>query len=227
MRTLRSMFDADRGDSLSQRMRHRRFALFERLAADLPRPLHILDVGGTVSFWEHRGWAGRGDVEITLINLTAQPSAHANVRSLAGSATDLGAYADASVDIVFSNSVIEHLFTYDQQQMMAAEVRRVGRGYWVQTPNYWFPIEPHYLVPGWQWMPRRARIEMLRRFRCGWRGPYPDPEVAARFVDEVRLMTRREVAACFPDAHIHAERFAGIVKSWVAIGGTLRRPLDQ
>ena len=145
-------------------------ALLEQFMAPLPRPVRILDVGGTNAFWEMRGWAGRDDVQIVTVNLKAEERRHSNIEPRAGDAIDLGEYADNSFDLVFSNSVIEHLFTYENQVAMAREVRRVARAYWVQTPNYWFPIEPHFHVPGWQWMPTGIRIELLRRRRCGWRG---------------------------------------------------------
>lgn len=222
MPSLRKLADVHADDSLSNRMRMKRFAMFERLLAPLPRPVRILDVGGTVAFWEHRGWAERDDCEITLLNLKAEDSPHEHIRSTVGSATEMPEHADGAFDVVFSNSVIEHLFTLENQRKMASEVRRVGRGYWVQTPNYYFPIEPHFHVPGWQWMPQAARIALLRRFRCGWRGPCPDRAEAAELVREVRLMSRREMRECFPDAHLHAERFKGLTKSFVAIGGVLR-----
>src|SRR5690606_17235646 len=120
----------------------------------LPRPLRVLDIGGTVSFWEQRGWTECKDVAITLVNLAQEESPYENVTSLRGDATDLREFADQSMDVVFSNSVIEHLFDRKSQAAMAKEVVRVGRDYWVQTPNLWFPMEPHFQVPGWQWLPR-------------------------------------------------------------------------
>lgn len=227
MLNLRRHADALDDASLSNRMRQRRFALFEGLIPESDRPLRILDIGGTVAFWRHRGWGDREDCEITLLNLKAEESPFPHIRSTVGSATSMPEHADHSFDIAFSNSVIEHLFTLENQQKMAAEVRRVARGYWVQTPNFWFPIEPHFHVPGWQWMPEGTRIALLRRFRCGWRGPCPDRKEAAELVREVRLMTGRELRECFPDAHLYAERFKGLVKSWVAIGGILKDGLER
>ena len=194
-------------------------ALLEQLMAPLPRPVRILDVGGTNAFWEMRGWAGRNDVQIVTVNLKAEQRRHPNIEPRVGDAIDLSEYANESFDVAFSNSVIEHLFTHENQVAMAREVRRVATAYWVQTPNYWFPIEPHFHVPGWQWMPKGIRIELLRRRRCGWRGPCPDREQARRLVEEVRLMTRRELRRLFPGATIHAERFAGLVKSWIVYDG--------
>jgi hypothetical protein len=216
---IRSLADADAPGSLANRLRARRFALFERLTARLPRPLRILDIGGTNAFWEHRGWANRGDVQITLVNIAAEPRVHANIHPREGDASDLVEFRPGDFEVVFSNSVIEHLFTFERQAAMAREVRRLGPAYWVQTPNYWFPMEPHFHVPGWQWMPESLRVGLLRRRRCGWRGPCPDPEAARQLVREVRLLTRHELRRLFPEATLIRERFVGLTKSWVAAHG--------
>lgn len=216
---LRQLADWKNPASMGNKFRARRFARFERLAGALPRPLHVLDVGGTNLYWELRGWAGRDDVQITLLNLEAESKKHRNIDPVAGDATDMRDFADASFDIAFSNSVIEHLFTREKQFAMAKEVQRVGRTYWVQTPNFWFPMEPHFHVPGWQWMPERMRVGLIRRYACGWRGPCPDPDQARDLVREVRLMSRRELSQAFPSATIEPEWFGGLVKSWIVTGG--------
>jgi hypothetical protein len=216
---LRSLANGSDPNSFSNRMRTQRFQLFERLAAPLPRPLRIIDIGGTNEFWEQRGWSGRPDVEIVTVNLEAEERRHENIHPTQGDATDLADHADGSFDIAFSNSVIEHLFTLEAQAAMAAEVRRVARAYWVQTPNFWFPIDPHFHVPAWQWLPESARVAMIRRRRVGWRGPCPDLEDARRAVGEIRLLRRTELQALFPDATLRPERFQGLVKSWIALRG--------
>jgi len=203
----------------SKEMRSRRFRRFEELASRLPRPLRILDIGGTNEFWEHAGWAGRPEVRITALNLVAGERVHENIAPVAGDATDLREYGDGSFDIAFSNSVIEHLFTWENQVKMARESMRVGRAYWCQTPNFWFPMEPHFHFPGWQWLPEGMRVAILRRRKCGFRGPVPDPEKARTSVREVRLLGRREIRRLFPSCELGAERFAGLVKSWTAFGG--------
>ena len=102
---------------------------------------------------------------------------------------------------------------------MAAEIRRVASdAYSVQTPNFWFPIEPHFLVPAWHWLPERARVAILRRRGVGWAGRCPDAAFARRIVDEHRLMRRGELARLFPDAEIVGEPFGGLIKSWTAVG---------
>ena len=94
------------------------------------------------------------DVEITLLNLTLVETDLPNVISIAGDATDLSDFADKSFDIAFSNSVIEHLFSFQNQQKMALEAQRVSRYHFIQTPNFWFPIEPHWVFPCFQFLPK-------------------------------------------------------------------------
>lgn len=219
MLALRGQADVSRAGSLSNRLRSRRFARFADLAAGLPSPLRIIDIGGTQLFWEQRGWADRADVHITTINLTAEPRRFANIESRVGNATDLVGVDDGEFDVAFSNSVIEHLFTYDAQRRMAREVQRVARAFWVQTPNFWFPVEPHFHTVGWQWLPVSARAALIRKRAFGWRGPEPDPARARRLVEEVRLLSKREMRELFPEATIWAERVMGLAKSWVAYAG--------
>jgi hypothetical protein len=218
MSILRRLSDSSDPESLANRFRAKRFQIFLDLVGSIPRPISLVDVGGTVAFWTQRGLANCSWLQITVVNLHAQTSPHSNIRATVGDAMALD-FEDGQFDIAFSNSVIEHLFTLDNQISMAREVQRVAHSYWVQTPNYWFPMEPHFQVPGWQWMPERLRIGMIRRYRCGWRGPCPEASIAARLVREVRLMTKDELLKCFPDSRLISERFFGLVKSWIVIGG--------
>jgi hypothetical protein len=218
---LRGLADAGAPGSFSNSRRSRRFARFERLVDELKRgrskPVRILDIGGTNAFWQNRGWADRDDVHVVLVNLEAEAPAHANIDPQAGDATNLSQFASGSFDIVFSNSVIEHLETFERQAAMAAEVRRLAPRYWVQTPNFWFPVEPHFLTPGWHWLPVRLRVALLRRRRWGWRGPCPDPDQARELVKEIRLMRGSELDGLFPDAEVTKERIGPFVKSFVAV----------
>lgn len=219
--SIRSLADSEAPDSFANKLRAKRFRQFEASIARLPRPLKILDVGGENAFWENRGWASRNDVKIFSLNLVAQEQQYENIVPLAGDATDLSEFGDKSFDVAFSNSVIEHLFTFQSQTRMASEVRRVGKSFWVQTPNFWFPMEPHFHVPGWQWMPLEWRVSLLQRKRCGWRGPCPDRAKAREYVSELHLLSGREMRELFPDAILLKERFFGLTKSWTAVGGEI------
>ncbi len=216
---LRRLADDENPQSFSNKLRARRFRQFEALTARMPRPLRILDVGGTNEFWENRGWAGLSDIQIISLNHVPNEQRHENIKAISGDATDLAEFGDGVFDIVFSNSVIEHLFSLEKQRKMASEIQRVGRAFWVQTPNFWFPIEPHFHVPGWQWMPVSLRVSILQRWKCGWRGPCSDPVRARDLVEEVRLMTGRELKSAFPNGKLLPERFCGLVKSWTVFGG--------
>jgi Methyltransferase domain len=202
------------GAAITNRFRSRRFEDFEARIARLEAPVRVLDVGGTTEFWEKRGWAGRPGVEVVMVNLPSMTAEqrHENLIPSAGDATAL-AYGNDEFDVSFSNSVIEHLGTRDRQQRMAAEVRRVARHYYVQTPNYWFPVEPHFQTVAWQYLPRRVRIELVLRRRFGTRGPARDRQHAERIMDEIRLLRPSEFVAMFPGCELMKERIGPLTKS--------------
>ena len=214
--SLRRFADVHRQDSYSNRNRTRRFARFESLLSEIEKPVRILDIGGTNNFWEQRGYAGRDDTMIVTANISGEDQVHRNITPVDMDASQIE-FPDDSFDIVFSNSVIEHLRTRDAQEAMAAEVRRLAPRYWVQTPNYWFPVEPHFLTPGWQYLPEGVRVWLLRRWRFGWRGPCSDADEARHLVSEVRLLRRREMTWMFPEAELVTERFGSLAKSFVAV----------
>jgi SAM-dependent methyltransferase len=178
--------------------------------------VRIIDLGGTCAYWDQRGWGGRQDVEVTALNLRPDHQTHPNVEPAVGDVTDLP-YDSLSFDIAFSNSVIEHLFTFEAQRKMAREVSRVAALYWVQTPNFWFPVEPHFLTVGWHWLPREARVRLLQRRGFGWYERVPERERAERYVDEFRILRPSELRDLFPDARIEREKVGPLTKSLIAI----------
>lgn len=198
--------------SLAARLRARRLAFFADLLSSLARPVTILDVGGTAAFWKKLDFAKDG-VKVIILNVKLEESDDARFESIVGDARDLSAFASKSIDVVYSNSVIEHVGTFQDQQKMAAEVRRVSKRYFVQTPNAWFPIEPHFLFPGFQFLPLKVRTFLLTRFRLGWLPRERDPARAREIVDSIRLLTAGQMRALFPEASIYRERFLGLSKS--------------
>ena len=115
---LKHLADNRRADSLASRLRRRRFAFFRRLLASLEAPVRILDLGGTEAYWTAMRPENIRDLQVTLVNLAAEPTTLPNMRSLAGDARGLD-IADRSFDVVFSNSVIEHVGGAADQQRMA------------------------------------------------------------------------------------------------------------
>jgi len=202
-------------NSIAFQFRLKRFLFFRSLLDQLPKPVSILDIGGTQEYWNMLGFVD-DQVKITLLNLEMQPTSGTGFVSVAGNATNLSAWPDQSFDIVYSNSVIEHLFTKEAQISMAQEVRRVGKHYFIQTPNYYFPIEPHWVFPLFQFLPIKYRIWMTQNFYLGHIGRIRNPAAASRQVREIQLLTRREMRALFPDANLYKEKFLGFTKSLVA-----------
>jgi len=201
--------------SLAYQFRFKRFLFFRFLLDKLPKPVSILDIGGTQDYWNMMGFSDER-IQITLLNLEVQPVSGNSFVSVKGDATDLSAYADRSFDIVYSNSVIEHLFTKGAQQRMADEVRRVGKNYFIQTPNYYFPVEPHWVFPFFQFLPVNVRVWMTMHLNLGHIGRIEDRVAAARQVKEVRLLTGEELQKLFPGSEMYEERFLGLTKSLVA-----------
>lgn len=203
---------------ISPIFRRRRFRRFlERIQ---PQPHErILDVGGYAETWVPHAPCAKS---IDLINLHEAPVTEAQAGShgltaLVGDGTGLD-FPDASYDIVFSNSVIEHVGDVEAQRRFAEEIRRVGGRLWVQTPARSFFIEPHYIAPFIHWLPKSLQAKLIRNFTVrGW-VERPSPERVQALIDEIRLLSRREFAALFPDCEILSERFLFVfVKSYVAV----------
>ena len=201
-RRLQGLANDGQADSLSHRLRERALPAVRALRrAASPRPLRILDVGGTNEFWEQRGWAGarrRRDHARQPRGRRAAAREHhpdgrrrdrpvrARRRQLRRRVQQLGDRAPLHVREPVADG---------------AEIRRVASAaYWVQTPNFWFPIEPHFLVPAWHWLPEDARVAILRRRGVGWAGRCPDPEHRPPGRRGAPADAPRELARLFPDA---------------------------
>jgi hypothetical protein len=175
----------------------------------------ILDVGGTPFNWELAGIRS----QLTLLNLSPPRGVDATAsdyRFVEGSGTQLE-FADRAFDVVFSNSVIEHLGSWEQQRAFAREVRRVARGLWVQTPARGFPIEPHLMTPLLHYLPVGWQRRLLRNFSVWGLVARPSQEAVEGFLEQTRLLDFREMRELFPDCEIRRERFLGLTKSYVAI----------
>jgi len=209
--------DGEQQGTIAHGLRARRFALFMDLLAQVPKPTTILDIGGRERFWFQMGFEPSEDVRIVLLNLKDVETTSPFVEGSVGDATNLSDIEGGGYDIVFSNSTIEHLFTWEAQQKMAAEIRRVGKRYFIQTPNRYFPIEPHFQFPLFQFLPIALRKAMLKRFALGFRETKAkDDADAEQIAREIRLMSKRELRRLFPDAKIYDEKFLGLTKSFVA-----------
>jgi hypothetical protein len=210
-------------NSWASRMRRARLAQFMALLPKGDTSTQILDVGGTEKFWMSVWNEQCEHLSITLLNLSAAPvSGHLPVRSVAGDARELSEFGALEFDLCFSNSVIEHVGTLGDQRRMAEEIRRVARGYFVQTPYRYFPLEPHFHVPGWAQLPLWCRTALHQRMDLGWFSAEPDYIKARVDVEQIRLLSKREFCALFGDAEIRLEKVGPLIKSMIAV-----RPLEH
>jgi SAM-dependent methyltransferase len=202
--------------SLSARFRRRRM---QRFAAELgiTAETRVLDIGGTPDCWRLLPVAPR----VTLLNTPRAKADLGGAESwVAGDGRALP-FRDGAFDVVFSNSVIEHVGDPGSQIRFAREVARVGRSYWVQTPNRWFPVEQHLLTPLLHWFPQTWQSVLAPRFNL-WRllvrvSPDRRDYFIQHYIGEIRLLSAGGLARMFPGARILRERFCGWTKSLVAV----------
>ena len=201
--------------SLGNKMRLKRFVFLKKQFDKMSKPIRILDVGGTQNYWKDKEVFNNSDYHITLLNLKKVDVDYSNVKSVSGDATNLSHYKEDKFDIVFSNSVIEHLYTYDNQVKMAKEIKRVGKLFFVQTPNKYFLIEPHYVFPFFQFIPKKIGFLILTKTKL-CRGYKWTDSYAQKYLDEIRLISLNEMKELFPDSHIYYEKICGLNKSFTA-----------
>jgi hypothetical protein len=178
---------------LAARARARRHA---RLFPALPAGARIVDVGcGALGLRALE--PGR---DITGVDVAPRPDYPGPF--VQADATQRLPFADGAFDLAYSSSVVEHIAP-ERRAGFAAEVRRVARGWFVQTPARSFPIEPHALLPFAHWLP----VALRRHYwRLGAAGSWED----------IALLSRGELQALF-GGEVHAERLLGVAKSWIAV----------
>jgi SAM-dependent methyltransferase len=187
---------------LSARARQKRYDRYRRTMRP-GRGERLLDLGCG------GGWSLARldpDAHVTGVDLAPRDGFdRPNQRFVAAGACELP-FEEGSFDLAYSNSLIEHI-EVERRREFANEVRRVATRYWIQTPNYWFPIEPHALLPGVQFIPERAR-------RIAWLASPRGIEYEA----SLQLIRESELGALFPEAMILHERIGPLTKSLVAVG---------
>jgi hypothetical protein len=207
--------------SIPYRFRRRRYrhvgALIDRILARRGS-CRILDIGGSETYWNiASGHVDDPRIRIVLVNLSAEATTKPNFKSVVSNACDMREFADMSYDLVHSNSVIEHVGGWSEMERFAANVRRLAPAYFVQSPYFGFPVEPHFRFPLFHWLPEQAQYRLIMAKDRGHVKRTESVAAALRAVQGCKLLDRRQYAALFPDAEIRSERMFGLTKSLMAI----------
>jgi len=208
-------------DNISRMFRDRRMQLFFKLINSVKSSgkVKVLDVGGTEKFWRMFDKSKLDNIDLTIFNISNNGVKGSDFKFVKGDARNMKRFKDKSFDVVFSNSLIEHVGNFDEQKKVAREIRRVGKRYFIQTPNYYFPIEPHFLFPFFHFLPISARIWLIRHFSLGFMKRNVKRKEAESEIKSIRLLKERELIELFPGSKIYKEKFMGFTKSFVVYGG--------
>lgn len=213
--------------SINFKLRQARLRIFVKHIRSLERPVSIIDIGGSARYWEAFFFSIEGinkkDFNITITNLSKENlredfDHESYYKYDVVNACDMHKYADNEFDVVHSNSVIEHVGNADNKKKMAQEIIRVGKKHFVQTPNYWFLIEPHFRFIGFHWLPIFVRIWLVKKRKMGSLPKAKNTEEAIKIIDSVQLLTHSELCEYFPNSTIWREKFFNLTKSLVVLG---------
>lgn len=216
------------GSSLSERFRRRRWAALAERFPDLP-DMRVIDLGGTTWDWTMgyaaaAGAAGTSQAapkEVLVVNLDAGALTNPApwMRTACADVCELPEdVLDTSFDLVYSNSLIEHVGGRWRRQRMADTIHRLAEHHWVQTPWRYFPVEPHWMFPGFQFLPVSLRARVSRRWPltpADLRGD--DLEGALDGALSIELLSAAEMRRLFPRSELRRERVAGMTKSLIAV----------
>lgn len=196
--------------------RPRRLRAFYRLF-QIGTQTRVLDIGGGSSFWDLALSEGFQLPRVTVLNIRpAGDQARNYLEWIIGDARATQ-FKDDSFDVVFSNSLVEHLGDWTSQRHFAEEVRRLAPCYFVQTPDKLCPMEPHFVTPFVHWLPKNARRRMIRNFTIWGISARPSQSYCDSICEEISLLSKKEMHTLFPDSQIIPERFLGLPKSIIAV----------
>ncbi len=202
---------ADIHRPLARYFRSRRLRRFAR-SFNVDEQTKVLDLGGAEYYWPWLEVRPR----VTVANYAARDLKRVALDWVRADGRNLP-FRDGAFDVVYCNSVLEHLPDEASREAMAREIERVGLGYSVQTPNRWFPLEAHTLTPAFHFLPKRWQARLARNFTIWGRLQRPSRAEARGFVENIRLLSARDLQGLFPDAAIERERFLGLTKSLIAV----------
>lgn len=172
----------------------------------------VLDIGGGAFPWSYINPKAR----ITVLNLNLPESLtdHPRVEFVAGDALQIP-FNPLAFDLVFSNSVIEHVGGHREQRKFAEEMLSAGKQLYCQTPNKWFPIEPHLLTLFIHWLPFSIQRKLVRYFSLWGLITKPSQKTVDETLHNLHLLSRNQFASLFPHCTLREERILGLTKSFI------------
>lgn len=189
--------------------------------------IRLIDLGGTIKFWEDWGLAKQPFLDVTLVNSHDLDKTHENdaitlpnIRRLRADVLTLTAEDLAKYDVIFSNSLIEHLPGPQAQQQLAQAIVGSGRPYFLQTPNKRSPLDPHFprpYVPFFATYPRPLQARLLSWFALGSGSAASSYEAALLRLQNYYPLTTRDIRLLFPQARVVVERPLGVPMSIIAM----------
>jgi ubiquinone/menaquinone biosynthesis C-methylase UbiE len=196
--------------------RPRRKRAFMKLFPEVAAGARVVDIGGTAGWWKEDF---PKSVDISIVNIDDD---HQNevrqhgFKFYVADGRDLP-FAEREFDLSFSNSVIEHVGDLNDQEKFAREAVRCSKKLYLQTPNKWFPVEPHLMTVFIQWLPFGVARRLLRYFSLWGLLAKPSQKQIDEFLRTTRLLSRKEIKRIFPTAEITEEKFLGLTKSFIVI----------
>ena len=207
--------------------REKRLERFNEFVKGVTGQIRLIDLGGTVKFWEDWGLAKQPRLDVTIVNdhhidknhehdLLALP----NIHRLQADVLTLSAAYLAGYDVIFSNSLIEHLPGPEAQRQLAQAIIDSGRPYFMQTPNKRSPVDPHFprpYVPFFAAYPRPLQARLLSWSALGSGCAAPSYAAALERLSNYYPLTTSGVRQLFPQARIVMERPLGVPMSIIAM----------
>lgn len=193
--------------SMSSRLRRRRFSALCKAFPGLA-DMSVIDLGGRPSMWEHLSVQPR---QVVCVNIESHESVGDKITTVQADVCDIDLVRTlGTFDLAYSNSTIEHVGGHARRMEFARAIRAFAPRYWVQTPNRYFPIEPHAVFPGFQFLPTRVKMAVARHWPLSPLGSHGD---LVEEILNIELLAATDLRFYFPEAKIWRERFLGVAKS--------------
>lgn len=223
-RIANKLTDYNNRESTGSRLRAKRLEPLTELIQrvfDNEGQVNIIDIGGARQYWNNlpATLLRQCNVTITVVNLSLPPITDNNehFNYVRADACNLSQFDNGQFHIAHSNSVVEHVGDWQKMVLFAQELKRVAEFYFVQTPNYWFPVEPHCMTPLFHWLPKPMRLWLVMHFSLGNWTKCSSVDSAMRTIESSRLLNKTMFLSLFDDSEVIIERVLFLPKSFIGI----------